>query len=241
MLAIAAALSVPATLGPAASAVASPTAPPTASLRVSNASPRQLVGVLLDASASTGAITTYTFNYGDGIVESSYQPLAMHGYRQTGTYRATVVVTDASGNRATSPAVTVRVRDGIPPVVSIASPRPGQRLRLRSGRALFTGLATDIGGSGVRRVQLAIQLVSGSRSRAGDAWYNGRRGLVASSAPYFFGASFRGGRWHFRINPHASIPSGTYVVRVRATDRSGNLSHFYAVSLRTILQFELVR
>ena len=239
ILAAAAALSLPiAVAAPAATRASVPA--PKASLRVSSSSPRQLAGVLLDASASTGSVATYTFHYGDGIVESSYSPLAMHGYAQTGVYRATVVVTDASGRQAASPPVTVRVRDGLPPVVSITSPRPGQRLRLRPAGALITGRATDAGG--VRRVQLAIQL-TGAVSSGNCVWYNGRRGLVASpcGAPYFFPAGFARGHWRFRINRHARIPSGTYVVRARATDRSGNVSHFYAVSLRTILPFELVR
>jgi hypothetical protein len=215
----------------------------TARLRVGDASPLQLHGVLFDASRSTGPIAVYTFKYGDGVVERSYQPLAMHGYRRPGTYHATVVVTSGSGATATSSPVRIRVRDGIPPVVSIDTPRAGQRMRVRSGGALFKGTVSDSGD--VSHVQLAIQLVSSRQhfnTHGYCVWYDAHRYLVLSgcASPYFFNATVSHGHWRFRIDRQALIPAGTYVVRVRAIDHTGNISHYYSVALRTILPFQMV-
>lgn len=214
-----------------------------ARLRVADTNPRQLVGVLFDASGSTGDIALYFFDYGDGVVESSYQPLAMHGYRNAGTYTATVGVIDHSGHKAISARVTVHVRDGIPPVVRIDSPTPNQRVRLGGGGLLLKGRASDR--HGVRKVALAIELVASKRHfnrHGGCIWYDGRRGLVLTTCarPVYFAAHFAGGHWRFRIPRKAKIPAGTYVVRVAAIDRAGNVSHFFTIALRTILPFRLV-
>jgi hypothetical protein len=215
-----------------------------ASLHVSSHNPLQLAGVLLDASGSTGPIAQYEFQYGDGVVETSTQPLATHGYRDTGNFQARVTVIGTSGQRAVSAPVSIHVRDGIPPVVSIGSPRPNQRMRLGAGGLTLSGRATDAGG--VKRVQLAMQLVSSSRHfKTGGAciWYDAHVWLVLAGcgSPYWFDAHVAHGRWSFQIGSNALIPAGTYVVRVQAIDRAGNVSHYYAVSLRTILPFKLAR
>lgn len=256
VLRVAAALSALAAAGFASTAVASTPLRPEARgmaaqdqplrvrLRVSDRKPRQLQGVLFNASASPGDIAVYVFEYGDGVIEESYQPLASHGYRRMGTYHARVDVIDKAGHKATSARVTIRVRDGTPPVVRIDSPRPGQRLRLGAGGLLFTGRATDR--NGVRRVDLAIQLVASARiikTPPGDCiWYDGRHSLVLTrcSTPYFFPAHFAGGHWRFRSNPRARLPRGRYTVRAVAIDHAGNVSHFFTVALRTILPFKLV-
>ncbi len=198
--------------------------------------------MLFDASSSRGDVAQYVFHYGDGIVDRSYQPRALHGYRKPGTYRATVTVVDPGGAQATSTAVKIRVRDGLPPVVRIDSPRPSQHVRLGKTGLPLRGVANDSGG--VSRVDLAIQLVSPTRqfkTHGKCIWYDGRQFLVLSgcSAPFFFKAKFAHGRWSFRIPATATIPAGTYVVRVLAIDRAGNISHFYSVRLRTILPFRL--
>jgi hypothetical protein len=214
-----------------------------AQLRVADRHPLQLHGVLLDASGSTGDISTYAFHFGDGVVEQSYQPLALHGYRTPGTYHATVVVIDAAGHQRTSASVRIKVRDGIPPVVRINVPRPNQRVRLGPSGLRLSGKVSD--NVGVARVQLAIELVASRRhfqTHGACIWYDSHQFLLLSAcgAPFFFNAQARHGRWSFRIDPGATIPKGTYVVRVRAIDRAGNISHFFAVGLRTILPFDLV-
>jgi hypothetical protein len=216
-----------------------------AHLKVSDHTPRQFQGVLLDASGSTGAITQYTFHYGDGVVETTYQPLAMHGYDNTGTYHATVVVSDSHGAQATSPSVTIRVRDGVPPTVRIDSPRPYADVHFGKSGMRLSGTASDPT-DGVGKVELAIQLVHSKRhfKTKGDCiWYDSHQWLVLSgcSAPYFFPAHYGNGRWSFRIDPKARIPAGTYVIRVIGIDNAGNISHYYSISLRTIVPFDLVR
>jgi hypothetical protein len=217
-------------------------------LQVSTHHAVQFHGVLFQAQPSRSGVTTYVFDYGDGITESTYQPLAMHGYRTPGTYHARVTVTagpdaiDPAGKSATSVQVTIHVSDGIPPVVRIDNPRANQRLRLGAAGILFAGSAHDA--DGVVRVQLAIQLISPLphvKTGGNCIWYGGQQALVLSacSNPYFFNASFRGGRWTFRLGPSVTIPAGSYVVRVRAFDRAGNISSYYAVRLGTILPFKL--
>jgi len=215
-------------------------------LHVSTRHALQLHGVMFDAQTSSSDVVAYVFDYGDGVTEASYQPLALHGYRKPGTYHAHVEVIELDGQSAVSAQVMIHVRDGVPPIVRIDSPQPGQRLRRGSqGGLLFTGSAHD--SDGVTRVQLAIQLLSPLPhvKLGGDCvWYSGHGGLVLAgcSTPYFFNASRSGGgRWRFRIGSPVTIPPGSYVVRVRAIDRAGNVSHYYALPLRTILPFELTR
>ena len=136
----------------------------------------------------------------------------------------------------------IRVRDGIPPVVRIDSPRAAQHARLGRAGFVFRGTASDA--HGVSRVELAIQLISPTRqfkTHGKCVWYDPRRVLVLSdcSVPSFFLARYSHGRWSFRMNPAPSLPAGSYVVRALAIDRAGNISHFYAVRLRTILPFKL--
>ncbi|MCA1682431.1 MAG: PKD domain-containing protein [Actinobacteria bacterium] len=227
----------------AATADAAAVAPMQAQLRVAERRPFQLHGVLLDASASTGPIAIYSFHYGDGIVEQSYQPLALHGYAKTGTYTAFVVVVASDGRRATSPSVSIHVRDGVPPVVRIDRPRPHQRMHIGPQGLALNGTASDA--RGVAKVQLAIQLISSPqhfKTGGNCIWYDGKVWLSLSScnAPNFFTARFRHGRWSFRIPGSARIPTGSYAIRVRAIDRTGNISHYYALVLRTIVPFRLV-
>lgn len=236
-------------LGAQAAGAVAPSAPPTsplqAKLRVSDTSPREFHGALFDASGSSGPIGTYVFNYGDGIVESTNQPLMMHGYQNIGTYNATVVVLDAQGHSATSAAVTVNVLDGTPPVVRIDSPRPNRKVRFGKRGVVFRGIAQDPDSS-IQRVQLAIQLVHSSlHLKTGGlcVWYDGKAwfDLSTCAAPHWFAARLSGGRWSFRMSAASRIPAGTYVIRVRAVDPAGNMSYFYAVRLRTILPFRLAR
>jgi hypothetical protein len=253
MVAAAAVLSALAATGSAALASGAPgpparaaqAGPLSAQLRASDQHPRQFHGVLLDASASTGDISTYVFHYGDGVVDTTYQPLAMHGYQTTGTFHATVVISDSHGQEATSLPVTIDVRDGIPPTVTIDSPQANQQVRLGRSGVRLTGTASDPV-DGVKRVALAIQLIHSHRhfkTKGNCVWYDGHRSLALSacSSPVYFAARYAGGQWSFRIDPHARIPAGTYEARVVGIDHAGNISHYYAISLKTVVPFELLR
>jgi hypothetical protein len=218
--------------------------PVSVTLHVSTHDALQFHGVLFRAQPSSTDIAVYGFAYGDGSVEYSYQPDALHGYRKPGTYHALVGVIDAAGNAAVSASVTIHVTDGVPPVVRINSPRSGQRVRLGGSGLGFKGSASDA--DGVAKVQIAIQLVSSAqhfKTGGGCVWYDGHTWLVLANCatPHFFTVPFAHGRWSFHMTPKVRIPAGSYVIRVRAIDRAGNISHYYALPLRTILPFELVR
>jgi hypothetical protein len=218
--------------------------PLTVKLKVSTQDALQFHGVLFQAEPSSGDIVLYGFSYGDGAVENSYQPDAMHAYSKPGTYHALVGVIDSANQAAVSMPVTIHVTDSVPPVVRIVRPTPGQHVRLRGAGVGFTGSASDA--DGVAKVQLAIQLVSSAQHfQTGGRciWYDGKTWLVlaACSSPHFFTVRFAHGHWSFHMGSNVRIPAGSYVIRVRAIDRAGNISHYYAVPLRTILPFELAR
>ena len=245
----AAVLAVLALVGPAAAA--SPPPPPaptplTVKLTVSDSKPKQRRGVLFDASASSGGvpISQYVFRYGDGVQETSYQSMMMHAYANPGTYTAFVAVLDTEHRVAVSSPVTVTVRDGVPPVVAITSPRSGQHAHLGHSGFVITGTAVDPGrgASGVRTVQLALEYLQTTRS-GGCPWFDGHSGLAirACTNPLYFSAKLQGSHFSFRLNPHLTWPAGNYAIRVRATDYAGNTSDLYAVKLRTILGFRLAR
>lgn len=228
-------------LPPAAAAQAAPGA----QLTVSKPSTRQRVGVVFDASKSTSSdpLVSYRFDYGDGTTATTYQPLAMHAYRSVGAYNAHVTVIDALGRGAASAAVRVDVRDGIAPTVRIDRPRPNRIVHLGGRGRLFSGRASDA--SGVRRVELAMSLLSARGARARSAarcgWYDGVRSLRVRScaSPLFFRAALSHGRWRFRIRSGARLPLGTYGLRVRALDKTGNRSSLLSLRLRTIIGVRL--
>jgi hypothetical protein len=213
-------------------------------LVVSNLDPLQLRGVTLRVVSTLPTIVAYYFRFGDGDGEVTAVPLASHGYAKPGTYHATVAVAQRGGAVAVSKSVTIHVRYGLPPAVSITTPRPGEQMTLGSTGLVLAGHASAP--DGIRRVQLAIQLISSNRryvTHGGCVWYDAKRGLVLTSCqnPYFFDAIAAHGGWHFHIPGSATIPAGVYVIRVRAVDRVGNESSAYTERQRTILPFTVRR
>jgi hypothetical protein len=233
-------------------APAATTPPPAAAppielhLSLSTRDPRQLRGVMMHATSDDTTIVLYLFEYGDGTHETTAQPLASHGYARPGTYHAKVFALDRAGRFGESSPVTIHVRDGVPPTVSIDTPRPNAHFSLRPGGVTLKGRASDAGG--VHQVQLAIELVSSKThfpTHGGCVWYDPdrpatpRAGLVLSGcqAPVYFSATFAHGRWQYRIPSGASLASGTYVARVRASDRAGNVSAAFSEQLHTLIPF----
>jgi PKD repeat protein len=53
--------------------------------------------VSFDASASTGNIVNYAWDFGDGTIATSMSPLMNHIYTHIGQYRVTLTVTDSTG------------------------------------------------------------------------------------------------------------------------------------------------
>ena len=75
------------------------------------------------ADASTGAITGWTWDFGDGTVVNSRTP-APHTYAAAGTYTVTLTVTGPGGTDSASQAVTVTAPPPPPPSSSVPPPPP---------------------------------------------------------------------------------------------------------------------
>ena len=75
--------------------------------------------VSFDASASTGNILTYEWDFGDETTETGIT--TSHTYHETGTYTVTLTVKDVTGNNNTDQlTVTVIADDALP--VGASSP-----------------------------------------------------------------------------------------------------------------------
>jgi len=77
-----------------------PVEPPTASFTCTPAEPKMGEEAVFDASGSSangGTITEYLWDFGDGNINSTVDPLVMHGFDSTGTYNVTLTVTDSEG------------------------------------------------------------------------------------------------------------------------------------------------
>jgi PKD repeat protein len=77
-----------------------PVEPPTASFTCTPAEPKMGEEAVFDASGSLangGAITEYLWDFGDGNITSTVNPLVMHGFDSTGAYNVTLTVTDSEG------------------------------------------------------------------------------------------------------------------------------------------------
>jgi hypothetical protein len=221
-----------------------------ASLTASDARPRQLRAVRFSAAASTvpaAAVVFYDFSYGDGSDDAGVEPTAVHAYQETGTYLAKVSIVTSCNTVIASSDYRVVVVDGLAPAVAIGYPRANQTVHFGRLGLELTGTARDP--SGVRRVELAIQLLSVKRagaraaaSQPGCYWYDGHVHLKlrACAVPLFFPARLSGHRWTFRMNARAQIPPGVYAARVRATDRAGNVTTVFSPKLGNILGFGLI-
>jgi len=70
---------------------------PTASFSWTPYTPAVNQQVTFDASGSTGNITSYTWQFGDGNVTTVTQPIINHVYSQQGIYNVTLTVNDSDG------------------------------------------------------------------------------------------------------------------------------------------------
>ncbi len=222
----------------------------TVGLAVSDRRPRQLLPVRFGAVASTvppASVAFYDFNYGDGSDDAGALPTAVHAYAQSGTYLAKVSIVTTCDTVVSSAELHVDVVDGLPPAATIGFPHANQTVHFGRAGLLLTGTASDP--SGVRKVELAMQILSLKRSGAraaatqpGCYWYDGKLKLRlrACAKPLFFPVRVHAGHWAFRMNPRSQIPPGVYTARVRATDRVGNITSVFSPKLGNILAFLLV-
>jgi PKD repeat protein len=97
--------------------------PPSASATANRTSAKVDEAVAFDGSASSdsdGTITSYEWAFDDGTIATG--PTATHRYSSTGTYNATLTVTDDNGATSTAE-VTVEVTTNVAPTVSISANR----------------------------------------------------------------------------------------------------------------------
>jgi PKD repeat protein len=84
--------------------VGSAASQPQAALTITPSAPKPGQRVVLDASASTpgtgATIVSYRFDYGDGVIETSNNPVQSHTYA-AGNYVAAVEITDSLGRTST--------------------------------------------------------------------------------------------------------------------------------------------
>lgn len=127
---------------------ATPHRGPSAVLRVNPAKVAQLTPVVLDATgstASTGA-NLLSYRFSCGLLEPprvTSQPRMSCRYRQVGTFRATVVITDSAAETAAASALVTVVPGGRPRarlVLSRHSVRVGRTVRARSRSTGSMGL-----------------------------------------------------------------------------------------------------
>jgi len=97
-------------------------APPPSPTVVLNANPQQGIAPLVvafDASQShspNGAITSYSWNFGDGVAISTTQSKMSHTYNSAGDFAVSVIVTDVVGAKASNSTVIH---------VTLTNPSPG--------------------------------------------------------------------------------------------------------------------
>jgi PKD repeat protein len=97
--------------------------PPSASATANRTSAKVDEAVAFDGSASSdsdGTITSYEWAFDDGTIATG--PTATHRYSSTGTYNATLTVTDDNGATSTAE-VTVSVAENVPPTASVSANR----------------------------------------------------------------------------------------------------------------------
>jgi hypothetical protein len=113
--------------------------PPTAVLTADTTTPRQNQVVTFSAlqskdpeAAVGGGLVAYQWIFGDGSApQTTTTPTVGHRYAKLGTFNATLIVLDSQGG-GSQPAAPLQivVHDGVAPVVSIVTPKAGERLRV---------------------------------------------------------------------------------------------------------------
>lgn len=226
--------------------------PPTAVLGNVPQSVRQDQPVSFDASGSRdpdanigGGIVAYHWNFGDGHTATTTTPTASHAYTVKQPYAVTVTVTDRQGASATSDPQGLTVIDGVPPTITVAGPRSGQKIKAYRTRRVkhrlvrtatrlpvaFFGSATD----DVALGKVVLALRSASSKNFVCKWFDGKRSLKSAScgAPRVFapGTVLNGG-WRYALPLKAKLPPGAYKLYAIPVDASGLAGTASIVSFR---------
>lgn len=220
---------------------------PIATIRASNATPRQNEIVTFDASGSrdrepSGSIAMYAFDFGDGTpVVVSATPSVRHAFANVGSFVVRVGVVDGLGAPAIA-ATSVTVSDGTPPTIKVAKPKAGAtfkaysvkkvpvkvkkgaKKRFRTVKTLrkitFSGTASD--SAGVKFVELAIRRVGKSTKSCVFLDHKARKFVsTGCRKPKFFVVRFEDGRFTYRLPRGPRYKAASHELLVRATDGSG--------------------
>lgn len=224
--------------------------PPSAAIAVTTPNPRANQPVGFDASGSVdreagvgGGIVEYRWTFGDGTTETTSAPAVSHTYGDSGVVAVGLVVVDRQGAASAAATAGVTIFDGSAPMVTVAFPRSGQRLRIfttrtrtvtRDGRRRtrttrtrnrvgFAGTARDP--SGVATVYMTLQRLSSAKRTSASrcSWLDPRRGLVrrACDRPILIRARLRASRWAYLVARGIRLGAGRYRVSVYGSDRAG--------------------
>ena len=143
---------------------------------------------------------------------------------QTGThiYKVSARSTDGIGLQSVEASVTgikvVSPPDTTPPLVGIGS--PSSNTTLTGQGTVVTGTSSDVGGSGVAKVEVVIQRSSDSKYWTGSAWSVTQTWMAAVPAsPGVY--STWSSPWSFEPDQIGAV---SYTVKARATDVGGNPS-----------------
>lgn len=226
--------------------------PPTAVIKASTTSPKQNQVVTFDASSSKdpeagtgGGLVGYLWDYGDGKMALTTTPTTTHSYTDVGSYNAKVTTVDNFQATATSAPVTLGVTDGLPPHVTVSTPKRNASYRiyktrttkLKNGKKKRTKVRTDLtfsgfasDESGVKSVEIALRRRSGSRC----VYFDGKsRNVVAScSKPRYFFVSVADGVWRWKLKRSVRFRTGSYTLLARGTDNNGVVSDPVSVAFR---------
>lgn len=179
-------------------------------------------------------IASYTFDWGDGNVETVSASQLAHSYGAGGTYEIRLTVTDRAGATSDVATGSVTVTDGTPPQVIITSPKPLSKVKLAGKRRRSLAI------KGVHADNVAVESVEVALTRrsGGCAQYDGTSFVSAKCKQFtFVPATLKGFR--FRLDtPKMKWRRGSYQVRVRATDAAGNVSEGFSKDARSMVVFK---
>jgi hypothetical protein len=238
--------------------------PPRAVFGVTDKNPAQgqIVGFV---SGSTdpeqdagGGIVEYVWDFGDGTREVTRAGGVAHAYSRLGTYNVTLQVRDRQGGVSeVSAPQAVTVRDATPPRLSLVVPTPSQVLKLVKRKLPLTVLGSWEDVSGVRSIQIAVQVVKrdkvkkpaarkrtkkkkAKRSATTCEFYSGR--LLARKRcdrPIWLPAVINGKGFALQTRKGLRLPAGVYEIRVRATDAVGNATVGFSAAEKTLVRFRV--
>jgi hypothetical protein len=193
--------------------------------------PVAMAASFVDLWSALGAPPSWTF--GDGATGSGDS--VAHSYAAPGTYAVTVRAHDVRGNeRITTGTVTITAAPGSPPpapvpagkditapTVTLTLPKCARRL-VRAPCTITGKVADDRGGA----LRVEVSVVRGAKGKGKKvlalAGAKLRQMTTSAASRAFVRGTVRGATWSLTL---PKLRTGTWTVRVRATDAGGNVSH----------------